>query len=144
MRIDAYPVLIKDNIHSGTPARLKTLTMRVNEDMRMTRFSTILFAAAAASVLGACVYGPPPPYYGPGPYGAGVVYDDPCMTDEDYCDYAYYEGPIWFEGTWYSGPHRWRDAGGGHREFWVHGGWHSDVRVGGGGHWRGPSRRQHE
>ena len=114
----------------------------------MTRFTSFLCAAAAASALSACepspydYYGPPPPGYygdaGPGYYG-GAAYDDPCFNDAGYCDYAYYEGPIWWGGTWYNGPHRWRETGGG-REYWVRHGWHGDVRLGEGGSWHGPGR----
>ena len=89
---------------------------------------------------------PPPPGYGPpanyganyGPPGYGG-YEDPCMNDQGYCNYAWYDGPIWWGGAWYSGPHRWRVRGDS-REFWVRGGWHRGVRVGDGGHWGGPGR----
>lgn len=113
----------------------------------MPRFTRVLFALAVAASLGGCAYddgygyyGPPPgpgPAYGPpGYYGA---YDDPCMNDPAYCNYAYYDGPVWWGGAWYGGPHRWRDGDGG-REYWVHGGWHGGVHLGRGGHWGGPGR----
>ena len=108
----------------------------------MTRVTTLLLAATALSALCACepyhpyyearYEGPPPPGY----YG-GAPYDDPCFTNEDYCGYAYYDGPIWWDGAWYGGPHRWRDWDGG-RQFWVRGGWHGDVRMGDHGAWHGP------
>ncbi|HTW33552.1 MAG TPA: hypothetical protein VMD53_02960 [Rhizomicrobium sp.] len=106
------------------------------------RSAPTLFIIATACALGACTYeGPPPGYYGgygPGPYGP-AAYDDPCVNNPAYCNYAYYEGPLWWDGTWYNGPHRWREWDGG-REFWVHGGWHDGVRVGEGGRWHGPGR----
>jgi len=119
----------------------------------MPRFSRVLCAFAVAVSLGGCAYdddygyyGPPGrnPAYGPGPAAYGPpgyygAYDDPCMNDPSYCNYAYYDGPVWWSGSWYGGPHRWRDGGGG-REYWVHGGWHGGVRLGRGGHWGGPGR----
>jgi hypothetical protein len=122
----------------------------------MTRFASLLCAAAAALVLSACQLPPydgtpPPGYYGPegnygpreydgtqGYYGAGD-YDDPCLTDKTYCSYAYFQGPIWWNGAWYSGPHRWRDTSSG-REFWVHGAWRRGVQVGQAGYWGEPAR----
>jgi hypothetical protein len=130
----------------------------------MPRLSRVLLAIAVAAPLGGCFYpgdydydGPPPPVddYGPGP-GAPVyppppayapraapgyygAYDDPCSSDSSFCHYAWYDGPVWWAGSWYGGPHRWRvrDET---REFWIRGGWHRDVRVGDGGRWGGPGR----
>jgi hypothetical protein len=56
------------------------------------------------------------------------VYADPCYDPriggpDPACVYPYYEGPVFFSGTWYNGPIRYRDFRG-HREFWIHGGWH--------------------
>ena len=92
-------------------------------------------------------YGPPPGYAGPSDYdyyngvpAAGwdeSYYEDPCDTDPGYCGYGYYDGPLWFGGAWYGGPHRWRDWQGG-RQFYIHGGWHSEARAGRGGSWHGP------
>lgn len=120
----------------------------------MMRLTLAASVAAAAFTLGACAYEPDyydgPPYspaypenaYGPGAYAPGYAYEDPCMNDPGYCNYSYYEGPVWWGGSWYYGPHRWRDYGGG-RQFWVHGGWQGGVRLGRGGAWRGPGRWRH-
>jgi hypothetical protein len=87
-------------------------------------------------------YGTPPPQAYATPPGYYGTYEDPCMNDPAYCSYAFYDGPIWWGGSWYNGPHRWRVRGDS-REFWIHGGWHRGVRVGDGGHWHGPGRWDH-
>jgi hypothetical protein len=96
-------------------------------------------------------YGPPSPgypypYYGPeAGYGSGPSpgwaggYEDPCDTDSSYCGYGYYDGPLWFDGGWYAGPHRWRNWQG-TWQFYVHGGWQTQARVGRGGYWHVPGR----
>ena len=91
-------------------------------------------------------YGPPPDseYYdgAPGPDYQSSYYEDPCETAPDYCNYGYYEGPLWFGGGWYGGPHRWR-AGDHGREFYIRGGWHNEARAGRGGNWHGPGHYDH-
>lgn len=67
-----------------------------------------------------------PGYYAPPPYYA---YCDPRSRwfDPYRCDYYddddYYYGPVFVDGFWFDGPFRSRFYHG-HREFFVHGGWH--------------------
>jgi len=85
-------------------------------------------------------------------------YEDPCAYYDyydvpppwglppGYCGYRVYYDPVFWGGSWYRGPiyYRWY---GGHRQFWLHGGWrrdewrgHRPARIewrGGDGDWRG-------
>lgn len=87
---------------------------------------------AAAIALSACVYDGPydgyyrhDGYYHHGGYYEGAYSDgDPCDYDDAYCGYPVYDGGILISGEWYGGHHRYRDHDG-HREYWVHGGWHN-------------------
>ena len=92
------------------------------------------------------MYGPPSDaeYYdgAPGPDYQSSYYEDPCDSDSSYCSYGYYEGPVWLAGTWFGGPHRWRNGDHG-REYYVHGGWHNDARPAKGGNWHGPGHYEH-
>src|ERR1700722_8819602 len=92
------------------------------------------------------MYGPPgdAEYYDgmPGPDYQSTYYEDPCETDNSYCSYGYYEGPVWFGGIWLGGPHRWRNGDHG-REYYVHGGWQNDGRAAKGGNWHGPGHYEH-
>ena len=67
-----------------------------------------------------------PGYYGPPPYYAYCDprsrWFDPYRCD-DYDGYDYYDGPVFVDGFWFDGPFRSRYWHG-HREFFVHGGWH--------------------
>lgn len=77
-------------------------------------------------------------WYGPG-YPA---FADPCdyydYYDEappwglppDYCEFPVYFGSVFWGGTWYRGPiyYRWD---GGHRLYWLNGGWRTDEWRGG-------------
>ncbi len=73
-------------------------------------------------------YAPPPRYYGPPP-----GYDCYGPYYYDRCGYQVYGEPVFYNGFWINNaPYRYY---GGRREFWVHDGWHSDVRFGGRGHW---------
>ena len=45
-------------------------------------------------------------------------------------DLPVYDGAVLFDGGWYNGPFFWRDFGG-HREFWIHGGWRGGQFRGG-------------
>jgi hypothetical protein len=81
------------------------------------------------------------PYYGPGYYGPAPYCDrysryyDPyrcnAAYDDSYYD-DYYDDPIFFDGAWLSGPYRYRYYGG-HPQFFINGGWQSNVRFGSGG-----------
>jgi hypothetical protein len=77
------------------------------------------------------------PYYGPGYYGPAPYCDrysryyDPYRCNAAYDDDYYYD-PIFFDGAWLNGPYRYRYYGG-QPEFFINGGWHSNVRFGSGG-----------
>ena len=73
--------------------------------------------------------------YNQPPGGVPYDYDSGGYCDEwgcpdDYYDLPVYYGSVYYGGSWFNGPLYYRDWGGG-RQFWVHGGWHSDG-------WRGP------
>jgi len=73
--------------------------------------------------------------YGPQPgdqYDAsGAGYCDPTYgCPDDYYDQPVYDGSVFFGGGWINGPFFWRDYGG-HREFWIHGGWRGGQFRGG-------------
>lgn len=75
------------------------------------------------------------PGYGPQPdaqYDAsGYGYCDPTYgCPDDYYDLPVYDGSVFFDGGWDNGPFFWRDFGG-HREFWIHGGWRGAQFRGG-------------
>jgi len=71
----------------------------------------------------------------------GYVYDNPCAYYDyydvpppwglppGYCGYRVYYDPVFWGGSWYRGPiyYRWH---GGHRQYWLNGGWRHDE-------WRG-------
>src|SRR5277367_2356625 len=57
-------------------------------------------------------------------------YCDQFGCPDDFWDMPVYYGPVFYAGYWYDGPLYFRDWYG-HRQFWIHGGWHSDE-------WRGP------
>ena len=77
------------------------------------------------------------PYYGPGYYGPAPYCDrysrfyDPYRCNAAYYD-DYYDDPIFFDGAWLNGPYRYRYFGG-RPEFFINGGWHSNVGFGSGG-----------
>jgi hypothetical protein len=64
-----------------------------------------------------------PGYYPPGPCGGYNYYYS------GYCGYPVYDGPVWFDGAWYRGPHYYRWYGG-QPWVWAHGGWHGGYRGG--------------
>ena len=93
---------------------------------------TVLAAAAPAQAAVGFSFGFGAPAYGPRYYGPPPAYYD-CYGPYYYnrCGYPVYGDPVFYDGIWFnSAPYR---SYGGHREFWVHNGWHSDVRVGGRG-----------
>ena len=104
-----------------------------------TAFAVTTPAAARVSIGIGVGVGPGYGYYGP-PRAAAICnpysrYYDPYECDDYYSDYYdYYDGPpIFFDGAWYSGRLQSRYYGG-HRQFWVGGGWHTSERYNGGGH----------
>ncbi|HEY2033065.1 MAG TPA: hypothetical protein VGH02_05215 [Rhizomicrobium sp.] len=99
--------------------------------------STIAAAAIAVAALGISApaeagvhiglsVGVPGYYYGPGYYPPG-----PCDAYNSYyngdCGYSVYDGPIYLDGAYVTGPHYYRWYGG-EPMFWYRGGWH---------HWNG-------
>ena len=64
-------------------------------------------------------------------YASNDGYCDPYYgCPDDYYDLPVYDGAVLFDGGWYNGPFFWRDFGG-HREFWIHGGWRGGQFRGG-------------
>ena len=92
-------------------------------------------------------YGDPAydPYgYGYAPDGIGIDYASGGYCDEwgcpaDYYDMPVYYGSIYYGGSWFNGPHYYRDYGGS-RQYWVHGGWHNDGWSGARPNWYRPGR----
>src|SRR5712671_4067606 len=97
-------------------------------------------------------YGPPPydqgyggydPNYGGDPYYDDYAYDEgyydpsyacdyytpPWGYPPDFCSYQLWNEPVFFGGSWFSGPIYYRDYGGS-RSYWLNGGWRHDE-------WRG-------
>lgn len=84
-------------------------------------------AQDAYAGYGPPAYGPDDGYYAYNDYS----YCDPYYgCPDDYYDLPVYDGAVFFDGGWYNGPFFWRDYGG-HREFWIHGGWHGGNYRGG-------------
>jgi len=74
--------------------------------------------------------GPGGGYYDDGYYDyAGGGYCDAWGCPDGYYDMPLYYGSVYYGGSWFNGPHYYRDYGG-RRQYWIHGGWHSDG-------WRG-------
>ncbi len=90
-------------------------------------------------------YGPPPydqgyggydPNYGGDPYYDDYAYDEgyydpsyacdyytpPWGYPPDFCSYQLWNEPVFFGGSWFSGPIYYRDYGGS-RSYWLNGGW---------------------
>jgi len=80
-------------------------------------------APANAGVSFGVSVGVPTYYYGSGYYPPGPCDDYNYYYDGD-CGYAMYDGPIYVNGAWITGPHyyRWYD---GEPVFWYRGGWHN-------------------
>jgi len=117
-------------------------------------------APAAAHTSVGISFGFGGPVYGPA-YGPAYGYGGPCAYYDyydvpppwglppGYCGYRVYYDPVFWGGSWYRGPiyYRWY---GGHRQYWLNGGWrhdewrgrrpaHIEWRTGGYGDWRGGS-----
>ncbi len=97
--------------------------------------ATIAGATAFAPTLASAQIGITLGIGGPGPVVAGVY--APCGPGYGPCGEGYnpYEGdyyydPIFFNGSWYHGPYRWRMRGG-ERVFWIDNGWHRNEWTGG-------------
>ena len=74
------------------------------------------------------------PYYGCPQQAYGDTYGGYCDPyygcPDDYYDLPVYYGDVYWDGGWYDGPFFYRDYGG-HRQFWLHGGWHYGESRGG-------------
>lgn len=128
-------------------------------------------APAAAHTSVGISFGFGGPDYGPA-YGPAYGYDDPCAYYDyydapppwglppGYCGYQVYYDPVFWGGSWYRGPIYYRSYGG-HRQYWLNGGWRHDEwrgrrpahiewrsgghdawRSGGYGDWRGGTYRR--
>lgn len=73
----------------------------------------------------------------PGPYGA-PFYGPNCAYPgyNPYCDYGYYDGPVFIDGVWIGGGHWPHRYWGGHHQFYYNGAWRNGG-WGRGGHWGG-------
>jgi hypothetical protein len=71
--------------------------------------------------------------YGPGngdAYAQGGGCDPTYGCPDDYNDMPVYDGDVFYDDGWSNGRFFYRDFGG-HRQFWIHGGWHGgDFRGG--------------
>lgn len=114
---------------------------------RFAKFAlgAVLLAGAATAMttpadarvsIGIGIGVPGPGYYGPPPAYRYDAYCDPYSPYYDpydcrgYGPSDYWYDPVFVDGVWIRGPIRYRSWGG-HREFWVHGGWHHDEWRGG-------------
>jgi hypothetical protein len=91
-----------------------------------TAFFPTLASAQIGITLG--IGGPGPiiaPVYAPCGPGYG-----PCGEGYNPYEGEYYYDPIFFDGSWYHGPYRWRMRDG-VRVFWIDGGWHRNEWSGG-------------
>jgi hypothetical protein len=84
-------------------------------------------------------YDPGYDQYAEGAYGAygeyggdeyGMGYCDEYGCPEDYYDLPIYDGQVYYDNSWLTGPLYYRDWGGG-RQFWIRGGWRSSQYRGG-------------
>ena len=102
--------------------------------MAGTAFAVATPAAARVSIGigfgGPGYYGPPPRYAVCDPYSR--YYDPYYCGDDDY----YYGPPLFIDGFWFNSGGRYRDFRG-HRQYWVHGGWHGYSGGHGGGGYGG-------
>ncbi len=89
-------------------------------------------APADARVAVGIGIGVPGPYYGAPYYGPSCPY----WGYSPYCDYGYYDGPVFIDGVWVGGGHFRHRFFGGHHQFWYNNGWHNGG-WGRGGHWSG-------
>ena len=73
----------------------------------------------------------------PGPYGS-PFYGPPCAYQgySPYCDYGYYDGPVFIDGIWLPRGHYSHRFWGGHHQFLYNGSWQNGA-WGRSGHWGG-------
>jgi hypothetical protein len=102
----------------------------------LRRLSLIICAAAATS-LGGCATDGYGGYYSVGAnYGYSPYcdyYSPPWGYPQDYCNYGLWYDPIYYSGSWYSGPIYYRRFAG-YNWYWLHGEWRRDQ-------WNGPRPR---
>ncbi len=92
--------------------------------------TTAIVPTLASAQIGITVgIGGPGPMMAPvyAPCGPGY---DPCGAGYNPYEGGYYYDPVFFGGSWYHGPYRWRMRGGEH-VFWIDGGWHRNEWAGG-------------
>ncbi len=119
--------------------------------------STIVLAGLTAVSLFAAGCASTSNYYEGGSYPVSASYDPNCDYytppwgyPSDYCQYQLWNEPVFYSGTWYSGPIYYRTVGGANW-FWLNGNWRRDEwrgarpRIdwnrGGNIFWRGDIRR---
>src|SRR5689334_9542091 len=113
---------------------MKKLALAALGALMMAGTTTATTTPADARVVVGIGFGGPG-YFGPDYYPSRVCdpysrWYDPYRCDEDRYYDDYYYDPIFFGGYWYRGPFRYRYWGG-HREFFVNGGWHRNEWRGG-------------
>jgi hypothetical protein len=122
---------------AGMETKMKSFTKWVMGAVMMAGVA-VAAAPASAQVSVGIGFGPG---YGYG-YGPGGGYANACNYYSRWYNpyrcrwnYGYYSsGPIWWGNSWYNGPTRYRYWGG-HREYYLGGGWRRDgYRFGGGGY----------
>lgn len=103
---------------------MKTLLKTLVAGAAMTGAALVASAPADAGVhIGIGVGIPAPAYY----YGPGYYPPGPCDAYNSYyngdCGYSVYNGPIYLDGAYVTGPHYYRWYNGA-PWFWHRGGWH--------------------
>ena len=91
-----------------------------------TAFAPTLASAQIGITVG---IGGPGPVFAPDYAPCGPGYG-PCGDGYNPYEGEYYYDPIFFDGSWYHGPYRWRESGG-QRVYWINGGWHRNEWTGG-------------
>jgi hypothetical protein len=102
--------------------------------------STIVLAGLTAVSLFASGCASTSNYYEGGSYPVSASYDPNCDYysppwgyPSDYCQYQLWNEPVFYSGSWYSGPIYYRNVGGANW-FWLNGNWRRDE-------WRGARPR---
>jgi hypothetical protein len=91
-----------------------------------TAFAPTIASAQIGITLG---IGGPGPVFAPDYAPCGPGYG-PCGDGYNPYEGEYYYDPIFFDGSWYHGPYRWRMSGG-ERVYWIDGGWRRNEWRGG-------------
>jgi len=132
-RLPLVLLLQETNLQTGTWGVAQHAAAAIAPQNRTIAMKTILKSTLSAAMLASAAIllptiatagvdvsvgiGVPGAVYAPGPgyspYEGGMYYD-----------------PIYFGGSWYHGPYRWRMEHG-QRVFWLNGGWHANEWQGG-------------